>query len=112
MAVHNFVGDAFRGATLVALHNGGGTGFGEAMNGGFCLVLDGSAEAAQRAALMLHWDVFNGISRRAWDGNRNANLTVGAEMEQNPLLQATQLQEADPALLHRLVPDDQSNTST
>jgi len=83
MAVHNFVGDAFRGATWVALHNGGGTGWGESINGGFGLVLDGSAAAAERASSMLHWDVFNGVSRRGWDGNSNANVTIDEEMGRN-----------------------------
>ncbi|MEQ2197656.1 Urocanate hydratase, partial [Xenoophorus captivus] len=61
MAVQNFVGDAFRGATWVALHNGGGVGWGEVINGGFGLLLDGSDEAAKRARLMLNWDVSNGV---------------------------------------------------
>ncbi|EKG02585.1 2-aminoethylphosphonate:pyruvateaminotransferase- likeprotein,putative [Trypanosoma cruzi] len=69
MAVQNVIGDAFRGATWVSLHNGGGTGWGEATNGGFCLVLDGSADAERRAKLMLLWDVLNGVTRRAWSGN-------------------------------------------
>jgi urocanate hydratase len=105
MAVHNFVGDAFRGATLVALHNGGGTGFGEARTGGFCIVLDGSAEAAKRASMMLHWEVFNGISRRAWDGNKNANLTITSEMKVNEQMNVTRLEEADSELLYSLVPE-------
>ncbi|KAK7896065.1 hypothetical protein WMY93_021390 [Mugilogobius chulae] len=66
MAVQNFVGDAFRGATWVALHNGGGVGWGEVINGGFGLLLDGSEEAAQRARMMLGWDVSNGVARRCW----------------------------------------------
>ena len=64
MAVQNCIGDAFRGATWVALHNGGGCGWGEVMNGGFGLVLDGSAEAGAKAANMLAWDVSNGVARR------------------------------------------------
>ena len=64
MAVQNCIGDAFRGATWVALHNGGGCGWGEVVNGGFGLVLDGSAEAAEKAAGMLDWDVSNGVARR------------------------------------------------
>merc|ERR1740130_646216 len=106
MAVHNFVGDGFRGATLVALHNGGGTGFGEAMNGGFCLVLDGSADAARRASMMLHWDVFNGVARRAWDGNDNANLTITSEMEKKHNFRITRIAEADSELLDRIVVED------
>lgn len=76
MAVQNFVGDAFRGATWVALHNGGGTGWGVAVNGGFGLVLDGTPEAERRARDMLFWDVNNGVARRAWAGNANANVAV------------------------------------
>lgn len=72
MAVQNFVGDAFRGATWVSLHNGGGVGWGEVVNGGFGLVLDGSAEASRRAASMLDWDVSNGLARRAWARNDGA----------------------------------------
>lgn len=83
MAVQNVIGDAMRGATSVSLHNGGGTGWGESVNGGFLLCLDGSAEAGKRADNMLHWDVFNGISRRAWAGNDNALSYTAAEQHQN-----------------------------
>ena len=76
MAVQNALGDAARGATWVALHNGGGVGWGEVINGGFGLVLDGSAEARRRSDCMLSWDVSNGLARRAWAGNANAELTV------------------------------------
>jgi urocanate hydratase len=86
MAVHNFVGDAFRGATSVSLHNGGGTGWGEAMNGGFLLLLDGTKEAAERAKQMLFWDVNNGIARRAWSGNSYAQNQIKKEMDTNKLL--------------------------
>ena len=103
MAVQNFVGDAFRGASVVALHNGGGTGFGEAINGGFVLVLDGTEDAARRASMMLHWDVFNGVCRRAWDGNENANLTVTAEEKKVPDLTVTRIHDADEELLSKLV---------
>jgi urocanate hydratase len=89
MAVQNFVGDAFRGATWVALHNGGGTGWGVAVNGGFGLVLDGSAEAEARAARMLLWDVNNGVARRAWAGNSNADLAIRIAMDSNPALRVT-----------------------
>jgi urocanate hydratase len=99
MAVHNAIGDSFRGATWVALHNGGGVGWGEVINGGFGLVLDGSAGAARRAAQMLHWDVNNGISRRAWAGNANANLAIRHEMEQGGGLVVTLANKADDALL-------------
>ena len=89
MAVQNYVGDAMRGATWVALHNGGGTGWGEAVNGGFGLVLDGSDEAEQRARKMLFWDVTNGVTRRAWAGNENANLAIDEAMAANPGLVVT-----------------------
>jgi urocanate hydratase len=89
MAVQNFVGDSFRGATWVALHNGGGTGWGVAVNGGFGLVLDGSAEAEARAKQMLFWDVNNGVARRAWAGNSNAALAIRIAMAATPTLQVT-----------------------
>merc|ERR1711991_1301214 len=89
MAVQNFVGDSFRGATWVALHNGGGTGWGEAVNGGFGLVLDGSSDAERRAQQMLFWDVNNGVSRRAWAGNSNAQLALDEAMESNSALKVT-----------------------
>ncbi|XP_043979297.1 urocanate hydratase [Gambusia affinis] len=89
MAVQNFVGDAFRGATWVALHNGGGVGWGEVINGGFGLLLDGSDEAAKRARLMLNWDVSNGVARRCWSGNTNAYETIQRTMEENRQLRVT-----------------------
>ncbi|KAM4722795.1 urocanate hydratase [Rhinophrynus dorsalis] len=89
MAVQNFVGDAFRGATWVALHNGGGVGWGEVINGGFGLVLDGSQEAEQRARRMLSWDVSNGVARRCWSGNQNAYDTIVRTMEENHNLRVT-----------------------
>jgi urocanate hydratase len=76
MAVQNCIGDAVRGATWVALHNGGGTGWGKAINGGFGLVLDGSDDAAAKARLMLFWDVNNGVARRAWAGNAKADRAI------------------------------------
>ncbi|MED6281829.1 Urocanate hydratase [Characodon lateralis] len=89
MAVQNFVGDAFRGATWVALHNGGGVGWGEVINGGFGLLLDGSDEAAKRARLMLNWDVSNGVARRCWSGNTNAYETIQRTMEEIRQLRVT-----------------------
>ncbi|XP_026115985.1 urocanate hydratase [Carassius auratus] len=89
MAVQNFVGDAFRGATWVALHNGGGVGWGEVINGGFGLVLDGSEDAGQRAKLMLNWDVSNGVARRCWSGNANAYETIQRTMEDQRQLRVT-----------------------
>lgn len=89
MAVQNFVGDSFRGATWVALHNGGGVGWGEVINGGFGLVLDGSQEAEERATRMLSWDVSNGVARRCWSGNQNAYDTIVRTMEENRNLKVT-----------------------
>ncbi len=89
MAVHNVIGDAFRGATWVSLHNGGGVGWGEVINGGFGFVLDGTAEAFERVRSMLHWDVNNGITRRAWARNREALFAIKQEMDRTPLLKVT-----------------------
>nr|XP_022300054.1 urocanate hydratase-like [Crassostrea virginica] len=89
MAVQNCIGDAFRGATWVALHNGGGVGWGEVMNGGFGLVLDGSTDARDRARRMLAWDVSNGVNRRCWAGNAKAEETICKTMEENPGLRVT-----------------------
>ncbi|XP_064154534.1 urocanate hydratase isoform X1 [Anguilla rostrata] len=89
MAVQNFVGDAFRGATWVSLHNGGGVGWGEVINGGFGLVLDGSEEAGRRASMMLNWDVSNGVARRCWSGNANAYDTIQRTMEEHSHLRVT-----------------------
>ena len=76
MAVQNFVGDSFRGATWVSLHNGGGVGWGEVINGGFGMLLDGSTECDRRIHMMLHWDVNNGISRRSWARNEGAVFSI------------------------------------
>jgi len=89
MAIQNCIGDAFRGATWVAIHNGGGCGWGEVMNGGFGLVLDGSEEQGDKAMRMLNWDVSNGVARRAWSGNENAMDTIKRTMEINPKLVVT-----------------------
>ncbi|XP_027719792.1 urocanate hydratase isoform X1 [Vombatus ursinus] len=89
MAVQNFVGDAFRGATWVALHNGGGVGWGEVINGGFGLVLDGTEEAEQKARMMLSWDVSNGVARRCWSGNKKAYEIICQTMEENQKLNVT-----------------------
>lgn len=101
MAVQNFVGDAFRGATWVALHNGGGVGWGEVVNGGFGLVLDGSEDSHYRATLMLNWDVSNGVARRAWSGNNNAQATIMRSMAQDARLKITMPNSADPTLVAR-----------
>jgi urocanate hydratase len=100
MAVQNFVGDAFRGATWISLHNGGGVGWGEVINGGFGLVLDGTADAERRAKQMLHWDVNNGISRRSWARNKEANFAIKRAMEVEPLLRVTMPNEVDEGILN------------
>jgi urocanate hydratase len=89
MAIQNVIGDSFRGATWVSIHNGGGVGWGEVINGGFGMLLDGSAEAERRLAMMLHWDVNNGIARRSWARNKEAVFAIKREMERNPGLKVT-----------------------
>ncbi|MEO1261124.1 MAG: urocanate hydratase [Bacteroidota bacterium] len=89
MAVQNVIGDSFRGATWVSLHNGGGVGWGEVINGGFGMLLDGSAAADRRLKSMLFWDVNNGIARRSWARNEEAVFAIKREMERTPGLQVT-----------------------
>ncbi|GAB5565346.1 MAG: urocanate hydratase [Winogradskyella sp.] len=89
MAIHNVIGDSFRGATWVSIHNGGGVGWGEVMNGGFGMVIDGSKEAEKRLKSMLFWDVNNGISRRNWARNEGAIFAVKRAMEVEPNLKVT-----------------------
>ncbi len=103
MAVHNVIGDSFRGATWVSLHNGGGVGWGEALNGGFGLVLDGSDDAGRRLEMMLHWDVNNGIARRSWARNRGAMATIKREMEKNKRLKVTLPNLADDKLIEKFL---------
>jgi urocanate hydratase len=99
MAVQNVIGDAFRGATWVSLHNGGGVGWGEVINGGFGMLLDGSEEAEIRLRRMLHWDVNNGIARRSWARNEEAMTAIRRAMDSEPLLKVTLPQRVDDALL-------------
>ncbi|HOW26654.1 MAG TPA: urocanate hydratase [Bacteroidales bacterium] len=99
MAVQNVIGDAFRGATWVSLHNGGGVGWGEVINGGFGMLLDGSDEAELRLRRMLHWDVNNGIARRSWARNAEAMTAIRRAMDSEPLLKVTLPHRADEALL-------------
>ncbi len=99
MAVQNVIGDAFRGATWVSLHNGGGVGWGEVINGGFGMLLDGSPEATARLRSMLFWDVNNGIARRSWARNSGAVAAIKREMERTPGLKVTMPEEADENLL-------------
>jgi urocanate hydratase len=89
MAVHNVIGDSFRGATWVSIHNGGGVGWGEAINGGFGMVLDGTVECDGRITSMLYFDVYNGLARRAWARNKNAVFSVEREMLVSPSLRLT-----------------------
>lgn len=89
MAVQNFVGDSFRGATWVSMHNGGGVGWGEVMNGGFGLLIDGSSESERKLLSMLDWDVNNGISRRAWARNEGALYAIKRAMDENSKLKVT-----------------------
>ena len=89
MAIQNVIGDSFRGATWVSIHNGGGVGWGEVINGGFGMVLDGSTEASKRSASMFFWDVNNGISRRSWARNEGAIFAIKRAMEKQPLLKVT-----------------------
>ena len=89
MAVQNVIGDAFRGATWVSIHNGGGVGWGEVMNGGFGMVLDGSKEAERKLSSMLFWDVNNGIARRSWARNHEAVFAIKRAMAQEPNLKVT-----------------------
>ncbi|MBL7985699.1 MAG: urocanate hydratase, partial [Flavobacteriales bacterium] len=90
-----------RGATWISLHNGGGVGWGEVMNGGFGMVLDGSPDSDRRLKSMLHWDVNNGIARRAWARNPNAVWSIEQEMKRTPLLKVTLPNEAEHGLIDR-----------
>ena len=89
MAIHNVIGDSFRGATWVSIHNGGGVGWGEVINGGFGMLLDGSDDADRRLKSMLFWDVNNGISRRSWARNEGAIFAIKRAMEAEPNLKVT-----------------------
>ena len=102
MAIHNVIGDSFRGATWVSIHNGGGVGWGEVINGGFGMVLDGSKEADNRLKSMLFWDVNNGISRRSWARNDGAIFSIKRAMALEPNLQITLPNTVDETLLNKL----------
>lgn len=103
MVIQTVIGDAARGATWVALHNGGGTGWGEALNCGFGLVLVGDDDSDERAEDMLYWDVHNGIARRSWSGNDNAEETIRLSMSKEPLLQVTIPNKTDDQILDKLL---------
>ena len=102
MAIHNVIGDSFRGATWVSIHNGGGVGWGEVMNGGFGMLLDGSSDSERRLQSMLHWDVNNGIARRSWARNDGAVFAIKRAMEQEPRLKVTLPNLADDQLIDNL----------
>jgi urocanate hydratase len=103
MAIHNVIGDSFRGATWVSIHNGGGVGWGEVINGGFGMVIDGSDSAECRIQRMLYWDVNNGISRRAWARNDGAIFAIKRAMQNNPNLVVTLPNFADDDLINQSV---------
>jgi urocanate hydratase len=100
MAIQNVIGDSFRGATWVSIHNGGGVGWGEVINGGFGMVLDGSSDAKRRLKSMLFWDVNNGIARRSWARNKEANFAIERAMEAEPNLKITMPNTVDDNLLN------------
>ena len=102
MAIHNVIGDSFRGATWVSIHNGGGVGWGEVINGGFGMVLDGTKEAEQRLKSMLYWDVNNGIARRSWARNNEAIFAIKRAMETEPNLKVTLPNMVNKELLNNL----------
>ncbi|MDM1043890.1 urocanate hydratase [Myroides sp. 1354] len=100
MAIHNVIGDSFRGATWVSIHNGGGVGWGEVINGGFGMLLDGSKESDEKLKSMLFWDVNNGIARRNWARNKEATFAIKRAMEVEPLLKVTLPNIVDDSLLN------------
>jgi urocanate hydratase len=99
MAIHNVIGDSFRGATWVSIHNGGGVGWGEVMNGGFGMLLDGTPEADARLKSMLFYDVNNGIARRSWARNDEAMFAIKREMDRSPNLKVTIANLVDDSIL-------------
>lgn len=103
MAIQNVIGDSFRGASWVSIHNGGGVGWGEVINGGFGMTLDGSEEADRRLRMMLHWDVNNGIARRSWARNEGAMFAIRREMERTPSLKITVPNIADDKLIDSVI---------
>ena len=103
MAVHNVIGDGFRGATWVSIHNGGGVGWGEVMNGGFGMVIDGSDDSDRHIREMLLWDVNNGIARRSWARNKGAVNAIKREMERTPGLKVTLPNFADEELIKSIL---------
>jgi len=102
MAIHNVIGDSFRGATWVSIHNGGGVGWGEVTNGGFGMLLDGSEDAERRLKSMLMFDVNNGIARRSWARNEEANFAIKREMQRTPKLKVTLSNNVDDDVIDNL----------
>jgi len=102
MAIQNVIGDSFRGATWVSIHNGGGVGWGEVINGGFGMVIDGSKDAQRRLESMLYWDVNNGIARRSWARNNEAVFAIKRAMKKNPMLQVTLPNFVDDELINKM----------
>ena len=102
MAIHNVIGDSFRGATWVSIHNGGGVGWGEVINGGFGMVLDGSTAAQKRLTSMLFWDVNNGIARRSWARNEGAVFAIKRAMDIAPNLKVTLPNSVEETLFNNL----------
>jgi urocanate hydratase len=100
MAIQNVIGDSFRGATWVSIHNGGGVGWGEVINGGFGMVIEGSKECEQKIESMLHWDVNNGVARRSWARNKGAIFAIKQAMSLNPNLKVTLPNEVDDKYLN------------
>lgn len=103
MAIQNVIGDSFRGATWVSIHNGGGVGWGEVINGGFGMTIDGSSDADRRLKNMLLWDVNNGIARRSWARNEGAIFAIKREMERTPNLKVTVPNIADDKLIEKYI---------
>jgi len=112
MAVQNVIGDGFRGATWVSIHNGGGVGWGEVINGGFGMVIDGSEDSARHIREMLFWDVNNGIARRSWARNEAARFAIEREMARTPELKVTLPNEADEDLVRSVIPSEASVSQT
>jgi urocanate hydratase len=103
MAVQNVIGDSFRGATWVSIHNGGGVGWGEVINGGFGMVLDGLKSTGDKLKMMLQWDVNNGIARRSWARNDGAIFAIKREMNRTPRLVVTMPSIADDKLIDEVI---------
>tara|TARA_B100001093_G_scaffold455381_1_gene465495 strand:- start:93260 stop:95263 length:2004 start_codon:yes stop_codon:yes gene_type:complete len=102
MAIHNVIGDSFRGATWISIHNGGGVGWGEVINGGFGMMIDGSKDSEIKIKSMLHWDVNNGIARRSWARNKEANIAIKREMKKNAYLKVTLPNICDDEIINNL----------